>query len=209
MPERADALVVFGATGDLASKKIFPALYAMARAGTLRFPVVLVGREAVELPWLVDRARKSVETRGAGLDAAAFARLAASFRYVGGDYATASFYADLRRTLDGAVQPVYYLAIPPSAFPTVVRGLGDSGCATGARIVVEKPFGRDLASARALMPALDCLVVASTSEGSSVVAMEAMERPSRIWGGQPVLIQVATTKKSKTETNPKIAPDSG
>ena len=150
MPERADALVVFGATGDLAFKKIFPALYAMARAGTLCFPVVLVGREAVELSWLVDRARQSVEARGAGLDAAAFERLAAAFRYVGGDYATAAFYADLRRALDGTTRHVYYLAIPPSAFPTVVRGLGDSGCAAGARIVVEKPFGRDLASARAL-----------------------------------------------------------
>ena len=150
MAERADALVIFGATGDLSFKKIFPALHAMARAGTLRFPVVLVGREPVELSWLVDRARKSVETHGGGIEAGAFERLASSFRYVGGDYATPGFYADLRRTLGDARRPVYYLAIPPSAFPTVVRGLGDSGCAQGARIVVEKPFGRDLASARAL-----------------------------------------------------------
>ncbi|HSJ95470.1 MAG TPA: glucose-6-phosphate dehydrogenase [Myxococcota bacterium] len=150
MPERADALVVFGATGDLAFKKIFPSLYAMARAGTLRFPVVLVGREPLELSWLQDRARKSVEARGQGLDTQPFERLAGSFRYVGGDYATPEFYAELRRTLGGARRPVFYLAIPPSAFPTVVRGLGDSGWADGARIVVEKPFGRDLESARAL-----------------------------------------------------------
>jgi glucose-6-phosphate 1-dehydrogenase len=150
MPERADALVVFGATGDLAFKKIFPSLYAMARAGTLRFPVVCVGREPIEIPWLVERASKSLEARGVAVETEVFERLAAAFQYVGGDYATGEFYANLRRALGGAKRPVYYLAIPPSAFPTVVRGLGDSGCAEGARIVVEKPFGRDLESARVL-----------------------------------------------------------
>jgi len=150
MPERADALVVFGATGDLAYKKIFPSLYAMARAGMLRFPVVCVGREPIEVPWLVDRARESIEARGQGLDIEVFERLTSAFRYVGGDYATGEFYANLRRALGGAKRPVFYLAIPPSAFPAVVRGLGDSGCTEGARIVVEKPFGRDLESARAL-----------------------------------------------------------
>jgi glucose-6-phosphate 1-dehydrogenase len=150
MADRADALVVFGATGDLAFKKIFPALYAMARAGTLRFPVVCVGREPVEVAWLVDRARQSVEARGQRPDVAVFEQLAAAFRYVGGDYGTGEFYARLRRALGGAKRPVYYLAIPPSAFPTVVRGLGDAGGAEDARIVVEKPFGRDLDSARAL-----------------------------------------------------------
>jgi len=150
MPERSDALVVFGATGDLAYKKIFPSLYAMARAGTLRFPVVCVGREPVEVPWLVDRARKSIEAHGQGLDVEVFERLAGAFRYVGGDYSTPEFYAKLRQALNGPKRPVFYLAIPPSAFPIVVRGLGDSHCAEGARIVVEKPFGRDLESARAL-----------------------------------------------------------
>lgn len=149
-PERADALVVFGATGDLAFKKIFPSLYAMARAGALRFPVVLVGREPLPLASLVERARKSVEAHGRSLDAGVFEQLAGALRYVGGDYGGEAFYADLRRALGGARRPVFYLAIPPSAFPTVVRGLGDSGIAGGARIVVEKPFGRDLASARAL-----------------------------------------------------------
>jgi len=112
--------------------------------------VVGVGREPVEPGWLVERARQSVLARGKGIDAAAFARLAGRIRYVSGDYGEASFYASLRAALGGAQRPLYFLAIPPSAFPRVVEGLGASGCAAGARIVVEKPFGRDLESARAL-----------------------------------------------------------
>jgi len=146
--QRADALVVFGATGDLAFKKIFPSLYAMARRGILDVPVVLVGREDVPLQGLVARARESVETYGGGVSEVAFARLSSALRFVGGDYGSDRFFELLRSALDGAERPLYYLAIPPSAFPTVVDGLGRAGCATeGARIVVEKPFGRDLASA--------------------------------------------------------------
>jgi glucose-6-phosphate 1-dehydrogenase len=150
--ERSDALIVFGATGDLAFKKIFPSLHAMAKRGTLDVPVVLVGREeSVKLEELVDRARKSIDAYGGGVDAAAFARMTAQFRYVGGDYAGTKFYEQLRAALGDAMHPLYYLAIPPSAFPVVIDGLGRSGEAQrGARIVVEKPFGRDLASAIAL-----------------------------------------------------------
>jgi glucose-6-phosphate 1-dehydrogenase len=150
MPDRSDALVIFGATGDLAFKKILPSLYAMARTGSLDFPVVGVGREPIADAWLIDRARKSVEARGIGPDPDAFDRLAKQLRYVGGDYGDARFFRDLRAALGEAHRPVYYLSIPPSAFPRVVAGLGASGCAAGARIVVEKPFGRDLDSARSL-----------------------------------------------------------
>ncbi len=150
MPDRSDALVIFGATGDLSFKKILPSLYAMARHGRLDFPVVGVGRESVESSWLADRARESVEAHGTDIDEPVFERLADRLRYAGGDYGTTAFYEDLGRTLDGAQRPVFYLAVPPSAFPTVIEGLGKSGLADGARIVVEKPFGRDLESAREL-----------------------------------------------------------
>jgi glucose-6-phosphate 1-dehydrogenase len=148
--ERSDALVVFGATGDLAFKKIYPALYAMAAKGRLRFPVITVGRESLGVDWIVDRARKSVEASGRSLDLSAFDALSRAFRYVGGDYGTLRLFEDIRKALGAAAHPLFYLAIPPSAFRDTVRGLGASGCATGARIVVEKPFGRDLASAREL-----------------------------------------------------------
>jgi glucose-6-phosphate 1-dehydrogenase len=147
---RSDALVVFGATGDLAFKKIYPALYAMAAKGRLSFPVVAVGRESLGIEWIVDRARKSVEASGRALDPAHFDALARAFRYVGGDYGTLRLFEDIRKALGAAAHPLFYLAIPPSAFRDTVHGLGASGCANGARIVVEKPFGRDLASAREL-----------------------------------------------------------
>jgi glucose-6-phosphate 1-dehydrogenase len=146
--ERSDALVFFGATGDLAYKKIFPALQAMARRGHLQVPVVGVAKEG-SLEQLVARARASVSEHG-GLDAAAFARLAGLLRFVEGDYHEVETFGRLRGVLDGARRPIHYLAIPPSMFPVVVENLSRSGCAAGARVIVEKPFGRDLASARAL-----------------------------------------------------------
>jgi glucose-6-phosphate 1-dehydrogenase len=150
MPERSDALVIFGATGDLAFKKIYPSLYALARRGVLDVPVIGVGRESLDVGWLVERARKSIEASGASAEADAFAALARSFRYVGGDYGGSALFEALRKALGEAERPLHYLAIPPSAFPSTVRGLAASGCARGARIVVEKPFGRDLASAQGL-----------------------------------------------------------
>lgn len=148
--ERSDALVIFGSTGDLAFKKIFPSLHAMAKRGRLDIPVVCVGREELSAAHVVERARKSVEAHGGGVDAKAFERLAGAIRFVGGDYNSAAFFDAIRTTLGDARHPLHYLAIPPSAFPNVIAGLGRSSCAAGARIVVEKPFGRDLASARAL-----------------------------------------------------------
>jgi len=146
----SDALTLFGATGDLAYKKIFPTLQAMVKEGRLDVPVVAVAREAWDLERLRERARKSIEEHGGGVDPSAFERLAGMLRYVGGDYADPATFETLRTHLGGAERPCHYLAIPPSVFPMVAQGLGRSGCAAGARVVVEKPFGRDLVSARSL-----------------------------------------------------------
>ena len=146
----SDALVLFGATGDLAYKKIFPALQAMAASGRLDVPVIAVSREDWDIDGLRTRARESVEAHGGGVDPDAFTKLAGLFRYVGGDYNDPAIFDRLRKALGDAQRPVHYLAIPPSAFPAIVQGLARSGCADGARVVLEKPFGRDLASAREL-----------------------------------------------------------
>jgi glucose-6-phosphate 1-dehydrogenase len=146
--KRSDALVFFGATGDLAYKKIFPALQAMAGRGHLEVPVVGVAREG-SLEKLVERAKASVSEHG-GLDPAAFGRLAGLLRFVDGDYNDPGTFARLRGVLEGAERPIHYLAIPPSMFPVVIENLAQAGCTRGARVIVEKPFGRDLASAQAL-----------------------------------------------------------
>ncbi len=148
--DRADALVLFGATGDLAYKKIFPSLQAMVKEGRLDVPVVGVASQDYDLDGLRERARASVEEYGGGAHPDAFPKLARLLRYVRGDYRDASVYQALRAELGDGRHPVHYLAIPPSLFPVVVNGLGDSGSATGARVVLEKPFGRDLESARSL-----------------------------------------------------------
>jgi len=145
----SDALVIFGATGDLAFKKIFPSLQAMARRGRLEVPVVAVGRESWSVDRIRARARESIEKHGGGVDDAAFATLAVHLGFVGGDYNEAATFDALREALGGARRPTFYLAIPPSAFATVIRGLGRAAC-SGGRVIVEKPFGRDLASARKL-----------------------------------------------------------
>ena len=146
---RSDALVFFGATGDLAYKQIFPTLQAMVRRGHLDVPVIGVAKAGWNLDQLRARAKASVTEHG-GLDEAAFAKLLGLLRYVDGDYNDPATFAALRRELGTAARPTHYLAIPPSMFAVVVRELGGSGCARDARVVVEKPFGRDLASARAL-----------------------------------------------------------
>jgi glucose-6-phosphate 1-dehydrogenase len=145
----SDALVFFGATGDLAYKKIFPALQGMVRRGHLNVPVIGVARAGWTLDRLKARARDSVEKHG-GLDPAAFAKLSRLLRYVDGDYQHPATFASLRQELGGAHHPGHYLAIPPALFGVVVDQLGKSGCARGARVIVEKPFGTDLASAQAL-----------------------------------------------------------
>jgi len=147
--ERSDALVLFGATGNLAFKQIFPALQAMIRRGSLTVPVIGVGRRASGLDELRARVRASLEQSG-GVDPGAFARISSLLRYVGGDYHDAGTFERLKQALGEARRPLHYLAIPPSLFTPVVEHLSSSGAARGARVVVEKPFGRDLASARTL-----------------------------------------------------------
>jgi glucose-6-phosphate 1-dehydrogenase len=147
--EPSDALVFFGATGDLAYKQVFPALQAMARCGELQLPVIGVARQPWTREQLVERARASVAEQG-GVDADAFEKLAARLHYVAGDYTQPATYAALKQALGEARRPLHYLAIPPSLFGTVVDGLRDSGCARGGRVVVEKPFGRSGETARGL-----------------------------------------------------------
>src|SRR5688572_22488796 len=147
--EASDALVLFGATGDLAFQQIFPALHAMARRGDLDIPVLGVARHQWSDEDLRVRARESVAAHG-GVDAGAFGRLASRLSYVAGDYQDPATFTRLRQALGAAKRPLFYLAIPPSLFGTVASSLHKSGCAANARVVVEKPFGRDLASAQAL-----------------------------------------------------------
>jgi len=145
----SDALVFFGATGDLAYKKIFPALHALIRAGELDLPIIGMARPDWTLEKLRQRAHASIKQHG-DIDAKAFAKLSAQLQYVGGDYADPETYRQLKQDLGEAAHPLHYLAIPPGTFGAVVHGLDQSGCAKGARIIVEKPFGRDLASAKKL-----------------------------------------------------------
>ncbi|MEO8460543.1 MAG: glucose-6-phosphate dehydrogenase [Dokdonella sp.] len=147
--ESSDALVFFGATGDLAYKKIFPALQAMIKRDGLDIPIIGVARAGWTLDKLRERAHDSLENNG-GVDKAAFEKLSNSLRYVDGDYNDASTYERLKKQLSDSKHPIHYLAIPPSMFETVVQGLDTSGCAKNARVIVEKPFGRDLASAQEL-----------------------------------------------------------
>jgi len=147
----ADASVFFGATGDLAHKMIFPALYQMVKRGTLAVPVVGVASSGWGLLQLRDHARDSIAQAGAGIgDGDALDRLLALMEYVDGDYGDPGTFKALRRVLGGARHPVHYLAIPPSLFATVIEGLRGKGLIRGARVIVEKPFGRDLPSARQL-----------------------------------------------------------
>jgi glucose-6-phosphate 1-dehydrogenase len=145
----SDALVFFGATGDLAYKKIFPALQAMVKRGHLDVPIIGVAKAGWRLEQLRTRAYESLEKHG-GVDAAAFDKLGGLLRYVDGDYADATTFQTIRQELKGAQRPAHYLAIPPVLFETVVEQLAESGCNRGARVIVEKPFGRDLESAREL-----------------------------------------------------------
>jgi glucose-6-phosphate 1-dehydrogenase len=145
----SDALVFFGATGDLAHKKIFPSLQAMVKRGHLTVPVIGVAKAGWNLDQLRARAKDGLEKYG-GLDPAAFDKLCGLLRYVDGDYKDPATFQAIRRELGSAKRAAYYLAIPPVLFELVVEQLGKAGCTTGSRVVVEKPFGRDLASAQEL-----------------------------------------------------------
>ncbi len=154
-PELSDALVLFGASGDLARKKVFPALYAMVQRGTLNVPVIGVASSDMNDEELRQRAEESIREFGDGFSADIFARFSAQLHYVQGDYQKPETFERLKQTLKGATRPLHYLAIPPSMFATVIEGLSKSSCATGARVVVEKPFGRDLTSALELNRVLE------------------------------------------------------
>jgi len=147
--ERSDALVFLGATGDLAYKEIFPALQGLVQRHRLDIPIIGVARSGWDLEQLRARAHDSLSQHG-GVNPDAFAKLSSLLGYIDGDYRDPATFTRLRQALGDATRPLYYLAIPPSMFATVTKGLAASGSARGARLVVEKPFGRDLASARAL-----------------------------------------------------------
>ncbi|MBV8228454.1 MAG: glucose-6-phosphate dehydrogenase, partial [Planctomycetaceae bacterium] len=146
---QSDALVFLGATGDLAYKKIFPALQAMVKRGHLNVPIIGVAKSGWNLDQFRARARDSVERHG-GLDPAAFDKLCGLLHYVDGDYKDPATFHAVREALGSAQRPAYYLAIPPALFGLVVQQLTASGCTRGARVILEKPFGRDLTSAQDL-----------------------------------------------------------
>ena len=172
--QHADALVFFRAAGDLAYKQIFPALQALVKRHNLDLPIIGVAKSGWNLEQLRARALESLQQHGT-LDEAAFARLSALLRYVDGDYGDVATFTQLRQTLGQAQRPLHYLAIPPSVFATVAEGLAKSGCADQARVVVEKPFGRDLNSAREL----NCVLHQFFSE-------EAIFRIDHFLGKEPV-----------------------
>jgi glucose-6-phosphate 1-dehydrogenase len=146
--QRSDVLVLFGATGDLAHKKIFPALYSMVQRGSLNEPVVGIAYDDWTVEQLVERAHDGIKNAVGKVDEKVFRKLAGLLRYVSGDYRNQSTFDKLKEALQGFHRPLYYLAVPPSMFEPVVQGLEQSGGAQGARLMVEKPFGRDLQSAR-------------------------------------------------------------
>jgi glucose-6-phosphate 1-dehydrogenase len=146
----SDALVLYGFTGDLARKKIFPALYTLVKQGELTVPVIGVSGSRLSDDQARQRLRESLEQAGGIDDRAAFDRLLGLVRYVGGDYRGAETFDALKKALGGARRPAHYLAVPPTLFETVIEQLGRTGLGRGARLIVEKPFGRDLASAREL-----------------------------------------------------------
>ena len=145
----SDALVFFGVTGDLAYKKIFPSLQAMLKRGHLDVPIIGVAKTDWTLEQLKARVRDSLEKHG-GIDSVAFDKLCGLLRYVDGDYSDPATFVAIRKELGAAQRPAYYLAIPPMLFGSVVEQVANSGCTNGARVIVEKPFGHDLASAREL-----------------------------------------------------------
>jgi len=170
----SDAFVFFGATGDLAYKQIFPALQALIKSGRLDLPVIGVAKSGWDLDRLKERARQSLEEHG-GIDEEAFEKLSSLLRYIDSDYNDASTYKALRKTLGDASRPLFYLAIPPSMFETVIDGLCKNGCAEEARVIVEKPFGRDLTSAIELSRIL-----------SSAFPQESIYRIDHFLGKEPV-----------------------
>ena len=150
-PLKSDALVLFGATGDLAHKKLFDTIQVLYRRGVLDGPVIGVAKgDGMTREQLIDRAREGIVTFGRGIDEVAFRKFADQFQFVDGDYDDHTTFENLKQALGSAQRPLHYLAIPPMLFGVVTKGLKAAGCLENARVVVEKPFGRDLASAEVL-----------------------------------------------------------
>ena len=149
-PSHSDALVLFGVTGDLVHKMIFPALYALAKNGELKVPVIGVAFPKWSLARLHKRATDSIKRSGGIDDKRALHQFLSQLSYVSGDYKDPGTFTKIKEALGRARHPAHYLAIPPSLFETVIKGLGAAKLAEHARVIVEKPFGRDLASAREL-----------------------------------------------------------
>src|SRR5450755_1318995 len=154
----SDALVLFGAMGDLAHKKIFPALYHMVRRGHLDVPVIGIGRAERTDEHLKERVRDSIQQQGGEIDQEVLAKLLNLLRYVGGDYEKPETFTLLKKTLGSSSCPAHYLAIPPGLFMSVVESLAKSNCMKNARVIIEKPFGHDLVSAQQLNAALHAVL---------------------------------------------------
>jgi glucose-6-phosphate 1-dehydrogenase len=163
---KSDALVFYGATGDLAYKKIFPALHMMVKRGNLNSPIIGVARGDYDLEKLRARAKESIQKHGS-YDEESYKKFCSLLAFVGGDYTDQETFRRIREALGGANNPTHYLAIPPVLFPTIIAQLDQSGCAKGARIIVEKPFGTDYESARALNKVLLANLPKALSTGST------------------------------------------
>src|SRR4030095_16092966 len=147
---RSDALVLFGVTDELAYKKIFPALQSMIRRGALNVPIIGVAKAGWTIDQLRDRAKASLAEHGGGVNQGVFERMVELLHYIDGDYNDPATFTQIRNAIGAAAYPAYYLAVRPSLFPTVVESIGRSGCAENARVIVEKPFGHNLETARDL-----------------------------------------------------------
>ena len=179
-----DALVFFGATGDLAYKKIFPSLQAMMKRGQLDVPIIGVAKSGWNLDQMRARARESLQHHHAGLDQSAFEKLSRLLRYVDGDYQNAATFHAIRKELGSAKRPLHYLAIPPVLFAAVVEQLAHSGCNQGARVVLEKPFGTNLASAQELNRILHARFRKQRSFESIIISGNGRSRTCCISGSQ-------------------------
>jgi glucose-6-phosphate 1-dehydrogenase len=146
----SDAIVLFGATGDLAHKKLFDTIQALIRRGVFEGPVIGVAKSGMTREELIARAREGITTYGRGVDEVIFQKFSEGFQYVDGDYGDPATFENLKKALGNARRPLHYLAIPPALFGTVTKGLKAAGCLENGRVVIEKPFGHDLASAQAL-----------------------------------------------------------
>src|SRR5580692_712057 len=201
----SDTFVFFGATGDLAYKKIFPSLQSMLKRGHLNVPVIGVAKAGWNLDQLKARAKDSLEKHGT-FDAAAWEKLSGLLRYVDGDYKDPATFQNLRKQLGNAAHPAHYLAIPPVMFPVVVEQLMKSGCAKGARVIVEKPFGDDLASAQALNKILQTSSASTTTLGSGPwKTCWCFVLPTRLWRRSGT----ATTSRVSRSRWPRISASRG